>query len=263
MGGYSAKKNVSYGYLPEDDDVMLSDLIQETAGGDSWNDESDSSLSSSYAAFEQPSMYPFSMWRGEISETPVERLIKLQNSDGSWPLTEDICKIIGVDLSTCINKLKAIGADSWGSATFELAKKLMATALVLVYLDTKQRDCLQSWITSSTSAEWFLDKDAIDNLSSRFGISSWKNCAKSILSEHPKTIADCISRNICTYSITKATYAAQQMVSCYTCNLTGNTGTCVPCSKICHAGHQIGAPINKSQFYCDCAETPNCKCLIK
>jgi hypothetical protein len=38
---------------------------------------------------------------------------------------------------------------------------------------------------------------------------------------------------------------------CYDCHLTDGRGACLACARVCHAGHNISAPVNSESFFCD------------
>jgi len=57
----------------------------------------------------------------------------------------------------------------------------------------------------------------------------------------------------CTFLKTGKAFIDQPWFYCYTCNVVGKYGCCLPCALKCHNGHDI--VYNRiSQFYCDCIE---------
>ena len=56
----------------------------------------------------------------------------------------------------------------------------------------------------------------------------------------------------CTFIRTGKKYEEQHWYYCYTCGLTGNTGVCAVCVRVCHQGHHV-IYCRKSTFFCDCA----------
>ena len=55
----------------------------------------------------------------------------------------------------------------------------------------------------------------------------------------------------CTYMRTGKNFEPQHWYYCYTCGLTGDSGACSVCVKVCHAGHHV-VYAKKSSFFCDC-----------
>lgn len=55
----------------------------------------------------------------------------------------------------------------------------------------------------------------------------------------------------CTQIRTGHNFEDQPWFHCHTCNLVGNTGTCVSCALRCHRGHDITFS-KVSSFFCDC-----------
>lgn len=56
----------------------------------------------------------------------------------------------------------------------------------------------------------------------------------------------------CTFLRTGKKYEDQHWYYCYTCGLTGNTGVCAVCVRVCHKDHHV-IYCKKSTFFCDCA----------
>lgn len=64
---------------------------------------------------------------------------------------------------------------------------------------------------------------------------------------------------VCTCKIHGRDYLEQPWFQCFTCHLTENTGTCVPCAITCHKGHDLLFR-TCSRFYCDCFDAcPICR----
>jgi hypothetical protein len=81
----------------------------------------------------------------------------------------------------------------------------------------------------------------------------------------PEAIEEAIAQLQCTYRITGSQYSPQQYHYCYTCNLVDGRGCCLACARVCHAGHQLSAPIHSDSFYCDCGSNdgPNqCQAML-
>ena len=57
----------------------------------------------------------------------------------------------------------------------------------------------------------------------------------------------------CTFIRTGKKFEEQHWYYCYTCGLTGNTGVCAVCVRVCHAGHHV-IYCKKSTFFCDCSQ---------
>jgi len=72
---------------------------------------------------------------------------------------------------------------------------------------------------------------------------------------------ECISKNICTYSVTGNQYAPQTWYQCYSCGFVDSEGCCVSCINVCHKGHKISEPITSTSFFCDCGASGKCKCV--
>ena len=62
----------------------------------------------------------------------------------------------------------------------------------------------------------------------------------------------------CTFLRTGNNFENQHWYFCYTCGLTGDSGACSVCVKVCHAGHHV-VYAKKSSFFCDCRDCGNCK----
>ena len=60
--------------------------------------------------------------------------------------------------------------------------------------------------------------------------------------------------NSCTFLRTQKKYEEQHWYYCYTCGLTGNTGACSVCVRVCHKGHHV-IYFRKSTFFCDCQDS--------
>ena len=46
------------------------------------------------------------------------------------------------------------------------------------------------------------------------------------------------AKNVCTFNSTGRNFVNQRVYACVTCSLIGNEGMCLPCARICHAGHR-------------------------
>jgi hypothetical protein len=65
------------------------------------------------------------------------------------------------------------------------------------------------------------------------------------------TMREATERCICTINATGRAHAVQRWFNCITCGLTQGRGVCVPCARVCHAGHELGE-LKVNTFYCDC-----------
>jgi len=82
-----------------------------------------------------------------------------------------------------------------------------------------------------------------------------------------KEFHQCVDTGKCTFNATGTDYFPQMIFHCKECNLEDHYGMCEVCTKICHKGHTISAPIASPAFFCDCGHLQKekkkniCKCL--
>ena len=68
----------------------------------------------------------------------------------------------------------------------------------------------------------------------------------------------------CTFRRTGTSYQAMDLCHCDTCHMVGSCVMCVPCSIMCHRGHEVSEPYHSTGAYCDCGDPNNdiCHCLL-
>ena len=60
--------------------------------------------------------------------------------------------------------------------------------------------------------------------------------------------------NVCTFTFTGPNFCPTQVWECLTCKLTGRTGACPVCIRVCHEGHEVRLQHEEVPFFCDCGE---------
>jgi hypothetical protein len=193
-----------------------------------------------------------------------------------WELDQRTMQALGLELAACEQHMRMLGAGSFGPATFERAKRLFATALVLEYLILYSMSRAQTWQSVAQTARAWLDADErAEPLASRLDLrSGWLVHAKEYLLENSSLarpdgpeaqkaiqMIDCVAQRVCTYNITKKDYYPQWYWECSACGLTSGSGLCEACKDRCHAGHTLSAPRFSTQFFCDCGDGKKCQSL--
>jgi len=86
---------------------------------------------------------------------PLDRLASLQGANGSWELGRELCDVLGLSLSTVEAGLRGAAGDAVE------ARRALATALALVWLETRATDSRDEWTMLAEKAErWLLQAAA-------------------------------------------------------------------------------------------------------
>ena len=105
---------------------------------------------------------------------PLDRLIALQKADGSWPLTDELARVLGWPDAKRLRQ--ALGRDK-GDAQ---AERTIGTALALAWLERECGDTRDEWrILAGKGREW-LDRTPE-------GADRWLARANELLNQRKRT----------------------------------------------------------------------------
>ena len=91
---------------------------------------------------------------GARSSRPLDLLVALQRADGSWELGRELCDVLGLSLKTLEARLRAASEDP------AEARRALATALALAWLESRAADSHDEWTLLAEKAERWLRKAA-------------------------------------------------------------------------------------------------------
>eukprot|EP01092_Planopodium_desertum_P015963 TRINITY_DN8742_c0_g1_i3.p1 TRINITY_DN8742_c0_g1~~TRINITY_DN8742_c0_g1_i3.p1 ORF type:complete len:480 (-),score=16.93 TRINITY_DN8742_c0_g1_i3:58-1476(-) len=106
----------------------------------------------------------------------VAKINAMQGADGSFELTAALATAVGTTLAACLDKINYLGLESFGATLLALAKKLLATALAIAFLQ-KRGSALPkatAWLASIEAKH-----SEISGLD--LGIGSWLSFAGELL----------------------------------------------------------------------------------
>lgn len=87
----------------------------------------------------------------EAGERPLDRLVALQHSDGSWDLTPEFADAVGISLRRAEALLKRCGGDP------AMRRRALATQIALLFLERHAADARDQWDLLARKARRWLD----------------------------------------------------------------------------------------------------------
>jgi hypothetical protein len=105
------------------------------------------------------------------SARPLDRLVSLQRADGSWELGRELCDVLGLPLKALEAKLRGASGDP------DEARRALATALALAWLESRAADSRDEWTLLAAKAERWLRKAVARPQAS----GGWRETAVAVL----------------------------------------------------------------------------------